>query len=236
MNPREMESVDDLDPLAPVMYDADEPPAPDDADEWVDEADGGFSDADNIVRVWVEDGRLAKVRVSPVWFSRLGRRSLADCFAQAFRFANLTVATDVPERVEPTFDDQFDFSTIPPLTAHAFGVMQELFADVEVRWDEAIARHDAREAVAGTPTLGRSKGVSVVLNDAGLADAVEFDDKWLDDAQAGTICTHVQLAAADAYRRFVPSEDDRHELTAIEEEHQFLTATLNAMLNPEERR
>lgn len=235
MNPQETESVDDLDPLAPVMYDSEADPAPDEPEEWSDESDGGFSDVDNIVRIWVEDGRLTKVRVSPVWYTRLGRRSLADCFDQAFRFANLTVATDVPERVEPSFDDQFDFSTIPPLTARAFTVMQELFADVEARWDEAIARHDAREARAAEPTRGRSKGVTVVLDEAGHAHSVEFDDRWLDDAQAGTICTHAQLAAADAYRRFVPPEDDRQDLKAIEEEHQFLTATLNAMLNPEER-
>src|SRR5690606_12948774 len=64
MSPEDVQT-DDLDPLAPVIY-GDEP-----VEETLEEdaADGGVSDSDGIVRVWLEDGRLSKVRVSPTWYT-----------------------------------------------------------------------------------------------------------------------------------------------------------------------
>lgn len=217
----------DLDPLAPVFYgavDAEEPPE--------DESDGGVSDSDGIVRIWLEDGRLSKVRVSPVWYQRLGRRTLADCFGQALRMANSRVP-EVTPRQEQTFDD-VDFSSLPRFNGQALAVMQDLFDDVEVRWDDAIERYHAREQRTVTPTEGHAKGVTVRLNPSGRAEEVVFDESWLDQAQAGTISTHVQQAAESAYARFVPVPDDRSELDALEQEHEFLLATFKAMLNPKE--
>lgn len=230
MSPQDVHE-DDLDPLAPVIYgDAPEEEALDE-----DAADGGVSDSDGIVRVWLEEGRLAKVRVSPTWYSKLGKRSLTECFSQALRMANANASFGrVHEREAPTFDD-VDFSGLPRFSSRTFAVLQNLVADAEQRWDEAIERHRARPRDGRDPVEGRSKGVTVALNAAGLAETVSFDDKWLDSAQAGTICDHVLLAAENAYARFVPGADGREELEDLEDEHRFLMATFKAMLNPKER-
>lgn len=225
----DVEPEPDLDPLAPVIYDDPVPETvlSDDPD------DGGVSDSENIVRVWLSEGRLTRVRVSPVWYSRLGRRSLSDCFAQALRMANAAIG-EVPARPEPSFSEA-DLDGLPPFTPRTFAAVQALFDEVETRWEEAIERHHTRPRTAPTVVEGRSKGVTVTLNEIGLADGVRFDDKWLEDAQAGAICAHVQQAADTAYARFVPAREDRAELEAIEEEHQFLMAALKAMLDPKER-
>ncbi|GAB3818678.1 hypothetical protein GCM10028820_21430 [Tessaracoccus terricola] len=92
---------DELDPLAPVFYDDGSP------EEEPDESDGGFSDVDRVVRVWVADGRLTKVRVSPVWYRKLRNTTMESAFGQAFWQSNLTIAP-VP-----------DEDTAPAATMHA---------------------------------------------------------------------------------------------------------------------
>ncbi|MCC2593662.1 hypothetical protein LKO27_09625 [Tessaracoccus sp. OS52] len=212
------------------MY-ADEEAADDLAEEETD--DGGVSDSDNVVRVWVTDGRLVRVRVSPVWYTRTGRRTLSDCFSQALRMANATVA-DLPPRPEPTFED-VDFSALPPFSPETFAVIQDLMAEVEERWEDAFGRQQSRPPVKQPVVEGRSKGVTVTLNESGQAEGVTFEPKWLESAQAGAICTHVQLAANNAYGKFVPAQEEPSELDAIAGEHQFLMAAFKAMLNPKER-
>lgn len=230
MSPEDVQT-DDLGPLAPVIY-GDEP-----VEETLEEdaADGGVSDSDGIVRVWLEDGRLSKVRVSPTWYTRLGKRTLTECFSQALRMANANASVGVVEqRQAPSFDD-VDFSGLPRFNNRTFAVMQNLVADAEQRWDEAIERYRSRPRTEPGTVEGRSKGVTVALNGAGLAQSVTFDEKWLDSAQAGTICDHVMAAAENAYAKHVPGDDDRDELNDLEDEHRFLMATLKAMLNPKER-
>lgn len=226
------EPEDDLDPLAPVLYDSD---VVEEEEEDVDENDGGFSDTERIVRIWLTDGRLSKVRVSPVWYRRLGKRSLGDCFNQAFRFANLYIPEvdedEEPEAAPNRFAD-YDFSQFPAFDGHVLAVMQQELEQARVRWDEAIERHRARLPAKPRLAVGRSKGVTVTLNEVGRANSVEFDEKWLDDAHAGAICNHVQQAALDAYRRFVPPPAaDRSELDACATEYEFLQAILYATLN-----
>lgn len=222
---------DDLDPLAPVVYG--ETPEAEVSDE--DAADGGVSDSDGIVRVWLEDGQLSKVRVSPTWATRLGRRTLSECFTQALRMANANAPVAVTtERDAPTFDD-VDFSRLPRFDAQTFSVMQDLIAEAEERWDAAIERNRAEPPPAPERVEGSSKGVTVLLSPAGMAEAVRFDAKWLRSAQAGTICDHVLLAARNAYARYVPGEERREELDDLEDEHRLLMATFKAMLNPKER-
>lgn len=221
---------DDLDPLAPVVYGE----TPDEEVSGEDAADGGVSDSDGIVRVWLEDGQLSKVRVSPTWATRLGRRTLAECFTQALRMANANAPVVVTEREAPSFDD-VDFSHLPPFDSRSFTVMQNLVAEAEERWDAAIERHRAETPPAPERVEGSSKGVTVLLSPVGMAEAVRFDAKWLQSAQSGTICDHVMLAARNAYARYVPGEERREELDDLEDEHRLLMATFNAMLNPKER-
>ncbi|GAB3810996.1 hypothetical protein GCM10028820_01480 [Tessaracoccus terricola] len=228
MSPEEVHE-DDLSPLAPVIYGE----TPEDENPEEDAAVGGVSDSDGIVRVWLEEGHLTKVRVSPVWYTRLGKRTLDESFGQALRMANATVG-QITERTAPDFGD-VDFSGLPRFDSRAFAVMRNLVADAEERWDAAIKEYQERPPAQSDAVEGRSKGVTVRLSSAGLAEAVRFEDKWLDSAQAGAIADHVLAAAQNAYSRYTPNVEDREELDAIEDEHRFLMATFKAMLNPKER-
>ncbi|MGV8846799.1 hypothetical protein [Tessaracoccus sp.] len=195
--------------------------------------DGSTSDSQGIVRVWVSDGRITKVRVSPQWHARLGRRSLADCFTQALLMAQMAVADVEPGRVNDHGD--VDFSRLPPVSEQSLAAFQTAFDEVEQRWGQALQRQDAKEPASRVAVTGKSSGVTVSLNRAGLAESVSFDKVWLESAQAGTICTQVMRAAENAHAKFVPGEDDRGELDDIEEEHELLLAAFKAMLNPKEQ-
>lgn len=242
-----VDSDDDDDLLAPVYYGAEE--------DLEEEGDGGHSDSDKIVRIWVEDGRLTKVRVSPVWYTKLRGRTLEAVFQQALARANVGVA-DAPEPPEigpggelPELDaipaadpgagefDDVDFSALPRLSRRTLAAMAALQQDLLQRREQALAQRRARPAPATPdPTVGRSKGVRVRLDPTGLAEAVEFEKSWLNEAHAGTICTHVVLAASDAYRRHNPVEREPDELDEVLQEHRFVSAALRAMLNPGTRR
>lgn len=195
--------------------------------------DGSTSDSKGIVRIWTSDDRITKVRVSTQWHSRLGRRTLDDCFTQALLAANLRVSQVVPE--EPVSAEDVDASLLPPFSQRAFAAFAIAFDDVEQRWDQALERHRDRQPQPRPLISGKSKGVMVFLNDAGVADTVTFDGEWLDTAQAGDICNHVVRAAENAYALFTPVEEDRGELDEIQAEHQFMVAAFKAMLNPKER-
>ena len=91
--------------LAPASAPASEVESVDDEDIV---EDGSTSDSQGIVRVWVSEGRITRVRVSPQWHARLGRRSLADCFTQALLMAQMTVAEVHPAQVN--HHDDVDFS------------------------------------------------------------------------------------------------------------------------------
>lgn len=221
---------DEFDPLAPVFYEDE------DHDEEPDESDGGFSDVDRVVRVWVADGRLTKVRVSPVWYRKLRNTTMESAFGQAFWQSNLTIAPIPDESTAPAAPDEefadVDFSKLPGLSEDSFAAMRKALADVRQRRREASERHRQQVRKPPPPTLGRSQGVTVVLNEAGHVSEARFDPKWLDQAQAGHICNHVMLAAADAYARFVPPVDEgRAELDALRGEHRYLIAAFQAMLN-----
>lgn len=227
------EELGDLDPLAPggdILTDADADFHDDDASE---PTNGGATDGRGVVRVWVEDGRLTKVRVSPQWHTKVGRGSLADSFGQALAFANASVA-DAPVSQKPSYDD-VDFSQLPRFDTQAFAAFQIVFDEVEERWDQALVRHEERPPMPAPATLGTYKGVTVSLDPDGVASGVSFDKVWLGRAQSGTICTHVMRAAEKAYAHFTPAENDRAELDDIAAEHEFLLAAFKAMLNPKER-
>ncbi len=223
-SPGDAETGDDeADPLAPLVSDQQG-----EAEE--DLSDGGVSDPYGVVRLWVEDGRLVRVRVSPIWYTKLGKRPLGENFSYALRLANATVA-DMARGTAHDFSDE-DFSGLPQFSSVAFAAFQGVLREVHERWTAAIERHGDRVPRKAPPTFGRSQGVTVYVNGDGLADTVVFDERWLDDAHAGQIATHVQLAADEASARYVPPASDRAELDAIEEEHAYLMAAFTAMLNP----
>lgn len=244
---------DDYDPLAPPPAgdkdpdsrapfdpapDADFAPAPADApvvadeEPMGDEGDGGFSDSEGIVRIWVEDGRLVRVRVSPIWYRRLqGGRTLANCFDQALLLSSLRVAQapGEPSGEFPPEIAELKFDNLPRVNRRSIAAFAKVFEDQERRFGEALARH-AENPPKPVEVSGRSKGVTVRLDRHGRAQSVSFDEAWLDDAHAGAICTHVQLAAEAAYARYRPVEPDA-ELAELTTERQIISAAYAAMLN-----
>ncbi len=201
-----------------------------------DEGDGGIGGGNGIVRIWVEDdGRISKVRVSPVWFQRLGPgRTLEQAFLEAFGKARMRVAE--PGVVEsPSFDDA-DFGEIPPLTPENISLYVRMMNDHRERW-LALVEEAAQEPPAPVPTFrGKSAGVVVTLTDAGFPSQVEFDEKWLDDAQVGSICINVSAAATKAYEqfeRYVPEANERdEEIRTMEAELEYMMAGFYRLFEP----
>ena len=248
---------DDYDPLAPMVdaapADVDERARVDEASEHsgaprsagaeaiVDDAldeegDGGIGGGNGIVRIWVEDdGRMSKVRVSPVWFQRLGPgQTLELAFQDAFAKARMRVA----ERgtVESTSFDDTDFGEIPPLTPENISLYVRMMNDHRNRW-LALVEESAKEPPAPVPTFrGKSAGVVVTLTNAGFPSRVEFNQKWLDDAQVGSICINVSAAAAKAYEQFeqyVPETNERDEaIRTMEAEQEYMMAGFYRLFDP----
>lgn len=209
----------------PLMEDTDEA-APDTGED-------SSSDSEGIVRVWLKEGRLDKVRVSPLWHLKLGRRRLEDCFTEALALASIRVA---PSRTAAsgTFDS-VDFGPLPRLSSQSLAAFHVLFDEVEQRWDQALQRRDDDRPASRAATTATYKGATVSLDDAGWVKRVSFDKAWLDDAQAGTICSHVMRAATAAYDRYVPADQSDAELDEVQYEHEYLQAAFKAMMNPKER-
>lgn len=195
--------------------------------------DGGFSDSDRIVRVWLTDDRLSRVRISSRWREKLGSRPLGDCFTQALMLANLRLS-EVPERQEPTYE-HLDFSQLPPLGPESLAAFERRFDEVQQRWDDALRHLEEQQPPVPTVAVARSKGVTVGLDMAGRPASVAFDEKWLARAELVSIRSHVIRACDRARARFVPSDDERSELTSIESEHHLLLTAFRAMLNPREK-
>lgn len=202
-------------------------------------------DSAGIVRVWLDEGRLTGVRVSHGWRTRLGRRTLEGCFAEALAIATLraellpldedgSMAEFVPADEPETFDD-IDFGKLPRFNSESFQGIHARFEEVEQRWTNALEDQRSRQSDPPSPTTGTYRGVTVTLDGDGHAERVSFDKTWLAEAQAEGISSHVLRAAQAAYARFVPAEEGRAELEECEAEHQFLMAAFKAMLNREER-
>ncbi len=241
---------DDYDPLAPPVG-VGESPAPDTSaaevrvghedpvagEELGEAGDGGFAGTDGIVRIWFdEEGRLGKVRVSPVWFQRLAPgKTLADAFRQAFRVSSLRLG-EAPDREQVDYGS-LDFGDLPPFTTETMNAYLGMMEEHKRRWDDAIARAEAAPRPIRRPASGKSAGVVVTLDDHGHPSSVQFDEDWLDEAQVGAICTHVLTAAQRAREKFEPVADGSlAELERFRVEHDVLTAGFHALLNQKERR
>lgn len=228
-----MDPTDDGDevlaPMAAMASDAVE----EDEDLEPESDDGGFSDAEHIVRVWITDDRLSRVRVSTRWREKLESRPLGDCFTQALMLANLRLA-DIPKWVEPTYE-HLDFSQLPPLGPVSLMAFERRFEEVEARWEATRRRQQERQPLESPATFAKSKGVTVELNASGRPSKVLFDVKWLERAELVSIRTHVIRACDRARARIVPSVDEGSELASIESEHHLLLTAFRAMLNPREK-
>lgn len=241
---------DDLEPLAPVITDdvedeEDDPLAAPSFTEVVEEpeeaGDGGFSDPDRVVRVWVVDGRLTKVRVSPVWFHKVtGSDTLERHFRQALMLASVEVAVPPDDADDELPHDPLaalppevlaQFNRLPRLSNRALAAFDQVFGDLERRLDEAQQRAEQAGGRGIEPVSGSSKGVTVRLDEAGRAAEVEFRQEWLDDAHVGAIATHVLLAAERAYARIQPPAEET-EVDDLAREQEMLRAAYWAMLNP----
>ena len=248
---------DDYDPLAPMIdaapEDVEEQGRADDPsahaaarpaaeaqtivdDALDDEGDGGIGGGNGIVRIWVEDdGRMSKVRVSPVWFQKLGPgRTLEQAFQEAFSKARMRVAEQ--GAVESTPIDEADFGEIPPLTPENISLYVRMMNDHRKRW-LALVEESAKEPPAPAPTFrGKSAGVIVTLANSGFPSKVEFNEKWLDEAQVGSICINVSAAATKAYEqfeRYVPEANERDEaMRTMEAEQEYMMAGFYRLLDP----
>lgn len=206
-----------------------------------DEDDGGISDADRIVRVWVEDGRLTKVSVSPNWYRKLERRRNADLgriISVVLQMAHVGVpapGSTVTQRQSVELTPEFK-RTLPELSEGSLARMGEHFAALERRVD-ATKRERAAAGPGRVPeTVGRVKGVTVRLNGAGHATTVEFDETWLDTAQAGNISSGVLRAAKDAYSRYRPPADDDALSGLISREYDYMRKVMYTIMTPKEQR
>lgn len=230
--------ADEFDPLAAPRYSAEEA-----GDEAADEHAGGFADSDRIVRVWVENDRITRVRVSPVWFHKItGEDTLENHFREALAPSTVRIASlddpvdtgpDVAETLR-TLDREalVEFNQLPRLSNRTLIAFSQLFDDQNGRIERAIARAENDDPESRPVVTGRSQGVIVTLNDEGLAESVDFDEDWLDDNHVGAISTHVVAAAADAYARYLPVDRTNAELDDLMEERALLHAAYRAMINP----
>ncbi len=204
-----------------------------------------FTDADRILRVWIDDGALVRVQVSPSWAHKLkGRDTLERHFRQAFALAAVDLAIpDEPLEAPPDRaadplaglpDDALaELERIPPLNKRTISAFTALFRDLDARLEAAIERADAVPQPVGQRVSAKSKGATVTLDEAGWPFEVAFDRRWLDGADAGAIGANVLRAAGRARQRYVPpAEADRTELDELTAEQDLLNRAYLAALLP----
>lgn len=221
---------DDYDPLAPVHYG-------DDAVE--DEAelghDTGFTDGDNIVRVWVSDGRLSRVKISPVWNHKVREKTLDECFAAALAGARIQIAPAAEETPEPDLTG-VDFSGLPRFNRSPFVTYRLALQNFNQRWDDAVARARTTPPEPSKPVGAETEGVTVRLDSEGFAVAVEFDDEWLEDMPVGDIHYWVLETANRAYAAYETAPVPQDELADLTREHEILMTGLKKMLTGKDGR
>lgn len=230
--PAEVEEDDDI--IAP--------PIPRDSEADEESVDGGVSDAKRIVRVWVTDGKLTKVRISPNWAVKLERRknqsSLGEVVSAVLQVAHLGVARTQhlpnPEDYEVELTPEFKRS-LPGLSMSSLNRMHELYEELRQRV-RANAEGNRQLSAPAEPTVGRVKGVTVVLNPHGHATRVDFDPKWLDQAHAGAISQGIMEAANVAYSEYQPTVQDKSDTLETYREYDYMNKVMVAIATPKDRR
>lgn len=227
------EAEDDL--LAPVLHG--------DGEHYVEEGaedDGGISDAEGIVRVWVEDSRVVKVRVSPTWYTKLERRrgaTLGKVLTVVLQMAHVGVAAPGTATQPPELELTPEFKrSLPELSEASLTRMAEIHAALGERFAAAKRDRAARGPVRAAETVGRVQGVTVRLDARGNATAVDFDESWLDTAQAGQISNAVLRAAKNAYARYRPPNDDDDLTPVMAREYEYMRQVMYTIMTPKERR
>lgn len=221
---------DDYDPLAPVPYGGD---AVD--DEPSPGHDPGFADGDNIVRVWLHDGRLSRVQISPLWHLKVREKTLEQCFAAALAAARIRVAPAVEEPPEPDLTG-VDFSGLPRFNRSPFVTYRLALENFNQRWEEARARAASAPAAASAPVSAEGEGVTVRLDADGHAVAVEFDEEWLEEASVKDLNQRVLQTARRAYAAHRSAPVGADELADLTREHEILMAGLLRMLTGKDGR
>jgi len=211
---------DDYDPLAPVLYG--------DAEDDEPAGDPGVHDPDRIVRVWVEDGRLSRVRVSPVWHLKVRDKTLDDCFAAALAAAHVGVAPPAPEPDDDVSD--VDLEGLPSLGRTTLATYRRAIATVNRQWQEALERRRASPVERHGSVEVEVEGVTARLDDDGHLVAVSLDEDFLDEAGTKEIAQGVLAAATRAYDRFERTTPPDDELAALARDHEILMRGLASML------
>lgn len=229
------------DPLAPAHYRDAVPeviieevaPAPADAPHMEEDGgaaetgDGGYADGLGIARVWMEDGKLTRVRISRNWRTKLESEevSLADCINAAIMLASL----EVEHTVDPGIDEVPE-SELVPITSRKHG--EELFEDLMRRREDALVRFEEAENREPPQTRAHAQGTTAVLDQFGRLMRVEFAESWLARSEPTTINNSVVAAARKAYREYVPTTQPvRQELDQLAREHNVLHASYLAWMN-----
>lgn len=212
---------DDYDPLAPVLYG--------DADDDEPTGDPGVADPDRIVRVWLDDGRLSGVRVSPVWHLKLRDRSLDDCFAAALAAAHISIAPPAPA---PDGDlAAVELDGLPGFGRTSLATCRRAITDVHRRWQEALERQRVAPVERHGFVEVEHDGVTARLDDHGHLVAVAFDEEFLEEAGTREIAQGVLAAAHRAYDRFERTAPADDELAGLAQDHEILMRALASMLS-----
>lgn len=202
------------------------------------EDDGGVSDAERIVRVWVDDGRLQKVRVSPNWYAKLtrGRKAtLSQVMTVVLQMAHVGVAAPT-DAAPPDIELTPEFRrSLPELSEESLAKVLEHHALLQARFEQA--KQEWHPPVpSGQDAQGRSGGVRVTLDARGHATRVDFDDVWLETAQAGDIAAGVMRAAQEAYSRDRPVVAADELSPKMAREYEYLRQVMETIMTPKERR
>lgn len=209
-------------------------------DESTDEAESdveawrfshGFTDARQVVRIWVdEDTRhLERVKLSARWRERLAGHSLSDAFFEAFFCANLrfgqsrNLEVPEPEPVEVEFE-----GTHEDLEEQYLDLMDRI-RELDARAPENVRWADFEgEKVRAS---GRDGNVTVTLSLAGLTEKVEFNKSWLASAGASEIADQVLKVHRKAYDSYVPPVFVPGEREELAEECRKLSAALQSKMS-----
>lgn len=236
------DATEDEDLLAPVHYGdgATEEPDEDDPEFWSDD-DGGVSDRERIIRVWVEEGQLTRVRISPSWAVKLERRkgaTLTDVANAVLQVAHVGVAgpsTVLQEAPHVELTKEFARS-LPDATPTTLEAMSRHYANKHKEFSKALREAVAHQA-ATAPVQARSEGVTVMLNARGQATSLTIDEAWLGGAHAGGISAAIVTAARGAYEQYAAAPSP--EVAAFHEvarEYEYLRKVMNTILVPKDRR
>lgn len=213
---------DDYDPLAPVLYrDADEDDEPGD--------DPGSHDPDRIVRVWLDEGRLSRVRVSPVWHLKVREKTLDDCFAAALAAAHVRIAPAVPDAGADLTG--VDFHGLPDVGRTSLATYRTAVAGVRRRWQDALERQRVAPVERHGSVEVEHEGVTARLDDDGHLVAIRFDEDFLEDATTREIADGVLAAAGRAHGQFERTTPRDDELSLLAREHEILMRGLASTLS-----